>query len=398
MESLFIGRQPILDRAGNLYAYELLHRNRADDLIAEGNGDSMSSGMLMNAVLEVGIRKICGGRRALINVTRNLLMSGSIESLPSDGVTLEILETVAVDGALIERIKELRARNFEIALDDYECRPERDALLDYADVVKLDVLALDRNSLEQHVHRLRSLDVLLLAEKVETHEMHQDLMGMGFDLFQGYFFARPEIYSTQRLLPNRLTILRLLASVNDPAIKPESLSAIVRSDVSLSITLLRWANSPTLGLLQSIESVERAIIVLGLETLRNWVSLAALRGLKDVPSELSTTMLVRARTCELLAEAAGRRAPSSDFLVGLLSTLDIILQTDMPRALEQVLLAPEQKEALLTRSGDAGAVLEAAIAMEAGGSASCLGLSPQTLIDCHVEALQWANALTSINA
>ncbi len=313
-------------------------------------------------------------------------------------MTLEILETVAVDGDLLERIKELRARNFEIALDDYECRPERDALLEYADVVKLDVLALDRKSLEHHVHRLRSLDVLLLAEKVETHEMHQELMVMGFDLFQGYFFARPEIYSTQRLLPNRLTILRLLASVNDPAIKPESLSAIVRSDVSLSITVLRWANSPTLGLLQSIESVERAIIVLGLETLRNWVSLAALRGLKDVPSELSTTMLVRARTCELLAEAAGRRAPASDFLVGLLSTLDIILQTDMPRALEQVLLAPEQKEALLTRSGDAGAVLEAAIAMEAGGTASCLGLSPQTLIDCHVEALQWANALTSINA
>jgi EAL and modified HD-GYP domain-containing signal transduction protein len=240
--------------------------------------------------------------------------------------------------------------------------------------------------------------VLLLAEKVETPGMHQDLMRLGFDLFQGYFFARPEIYATHRLLPNRLTILRLLAGVNDPGITPESLGNIIRNDVSLSITVLRWANAPTLGLRQSVESVERAIIVLGLQTLRNWVSLVALSRLDGLPSQLSTTVLVRARTCELLADAAGRRAGSSYFIVGLLSTLDVILQTEMALALEQVPLAPQQKAALLTRAGDAGAVLDAAIALEAGRSTVCLGLSPRSIIQCHLEALEWADALDRINA
>jgi EAL and modified HD-GYP domain-containing signal transduction protein len=398
METVFIGRQPILDRAGHLYAYELLHRNRAEALSAQGDGDSMSSDMLLNAVLEVGVRRICGGHRAFINVTRNLLLNGSIDSLPPEGVMLEVLETVTVDDQLLECIRELRDKRFEIALDDYECRPDRDALLAYADVVKLDVLALDRDSLQRHVERLKRLDLLLLAEKVETPEMHRELLRMGFDLFQGYFFARPEVYAAQRLLPNRLTILRLLASVNDPAITPESLSNIIRSDVSLSITVLRWANSPTLGLLQSVESVERAIIVLGLQTLRNWVSLVALSRLDGLPSQLSTTVLVRARTCELLAAAAGRAAASDYFLVGLLSTLDIILQTAMPLALEQVALAPHQKAALLSRAGDAGAVLDAVIDLEEGRKPACLGLSAQSIVGCHLDALQWTDALNRINA
>jgi len=397
MDAVFIGRQPILDRAGNLYAYELLHRNRAEDSMAAGNGDRMSSDVLLNAILEVGVQKIGGGRRAFINVTRNLLMNGSIDSLPASGVVLEILETVMVDDALIERIKELRAKKFEIALDDYECRPERDALLEHADIIKLDVLALDDASLRRHVTRLRKLDVLLLAEKVETPSMHQRLMDMGFDLFQGFFFARPEMYTARRLLPNRVTILRLLAGVNDPSITPEELSDIMRSDASLSITVLRWANSPTLGLVQSVESIERAIIVLGLQTIRNWVSLVALSRLDGMPSELGTTVLVRARTCELLANAAGRTGASNYFVVGLLSTLDIILQTGMGLALDQVPLSPEQKAALLTREGELGAVLDAAIALEVGKSPDCLELTSRAIRQCYLDALQWTDALNRVS-
>lgn len=179
---------------------------------------------------------------------------------------------------------------------------------------------------------------------------------------------------------------------------PSSMGNIIRSDVSLSITVLRWANAPMRGLLHSVESVERAIIVLGLQTLRNWVSLVALSRLDGLPSQLSTTVLVRARTCELLAEAADRPSASGYFLVGLLSTLDIILQTEMPLALEQVALAPHQKAALLSREGDAGAVLAAVIDLECGRNPACLGLSARSIVGCHLEALQWTDALNRIDS
>lgn len=400
MEGIFIGRQPILDRKGNLYAYELLHRRAGHDRATDDNGDRMSSDMLLHAVLEIGNRNITNNCPAFINVTRSILLNGSLDAMPPARIGLEVLETVSVDGALIERLRALRSRGFKIALDDFVCSPERDALIDHADIVKLDVLALDEAALERQVRVLRRPGVRLLAEKVETSAMHARALELGFDLFQGYFFARPEVYKSQAIRPNNLVLVQLLARVHDPNITPEELSSIIRGDVSMSLTVLRWANSPLYGLLHAVESVERAVIVLGLYTIRNWVSLLALARMGGTASELHTTLLVRARTCELLAAAARQRNASSYFTVGLLSALDVILQVNMEQALEFIPLGAEQKSALLDRSGPLGEALSCVMALERGEESAVrfARLSLGEITRAYFDAIDWVNSLGGVPA
>jgi EAL and modified HD-GYP domain-containing signal transduction protein len=395
VERVFIGRQPIIDRRGSLFGYELLHRRGNSQSTGAHDGDRMSSDMLLNALLEVGVRRINASHPVFINVTRNVLLNGGLDSLPSERVGLEVLETAAVDRPLLDKLRELRALGFTIALDDFVYSPERAGLLEHADIVKLDVLALDDASLERHVELLRHRGVRLVAEKVETQAMHARVLGLGFDLFQGYFFARPDIYSGRSVRPNQLVLMQLLARIHDPNISPAELGTLIRGDVSMSLTVLRWANSALFGLLSTVESVERAVVILGAYTIRNWVSLLALARMGGAVPELHTTILVRARTCELLASTMGCANPASYFTVGLLSALDVILQVSMQQALEGISLAPDQKAALLGRSGALGAALRCVLALEEGdeGSARFGSLAAAEVGRCYFAAIDWVNQL-----
>ena len=394
MEHSFIGRQPILDREGKLYAYELLHRSPA--MTPMTDGDRISSDMLLKVVWELGIPQISGTHPSFINMTRNLLMNRGLDSLPPEGLVLEILEDVPADADLVKRVAHLRDRGFKIALDDFVHVREREPLVDLADIVKLDCLALDDSALEWHADWLSKRKIRLLAEKVETHAMHERTMALGFDYFQGYFFARPQVHQSRRILPNKLVLLELLAKVSDPGVTSEELGNIIRGDVWTSITVLKWANGSIYGMRRAVESVERAIIVLGLQTIRNWVALLAMARMGTTQTELLKMLLVRARTCELLASEAGRDGPEGYFTVGLLSALDIILQTDMAHALEIVRLSEDQRAAILTGAGEHGDALRAVIAMESGdvARAAFCGLPESEVTGCFLSALTWADNLS----
>jgi EAL and modified HD-GYP domain-containing signal transduction protein len=397
MESIFIGRQPILDRSGKLYGYELLHRSAGQDRATIDDGDGISADMLINAVLEVGLQQISGTHRAFINVTANLLKNTGLEALPSGQIVLEVLEDVPVDAELLARLRVLRAHKFEIALDDFVCMPSRDALIEYADIVKLDVLALDAASLAKHVATLKARGVRLLPEKVETHAMHDRLLAMGFDLFQGFYFARAEIYQSQKITPNRLAMLELLARVHEPNATPDELSALIRRDVAMSVRVLKWANGTLYGRRHAVGSIERAIVVLGLQTIRNWASLIAMSRMGSNPFELLTVLLVRARTCELLASQAQKPNPSAFFTVGLLSGLDVVLKMPLVQALHLMPLSAAQKAGLLERSGEFGAPLNAVMAMELGdGPVGCFGLTFAQVSACYVSALAWADSVSGM--
>lgn len=354
MEQIFVGRQPILDRDGRLYGYELLHRSswrqtdaRSSQPYEPFDGDRASADMLVKAVWDIGIAQLAGPHRAFINMTHALLMSAALDGLPTERIVIEVLEDVPVDSVLLARLAALRRRGFMIALDDFVLLPEREGLLDLADLVKLDVAALAPSELDRHVAVIKARG------------------------------------------------LRLLAQINDPATTSGELAQIIRGDVAMSITVLRWANGAMFGLRHPVDSVERAIVVLGSQTLRSWASLLTLARMGTTPSELLKMLLVRARTCELLAEAAQCTNSAAYFTVGLLSALDVILHVPMGDALQRFSLSEEQRQALQSRDGPLGAALAVSLALEAGGSAppGFADLPEPTVTRCYLSALVWADNL-----
>jgi EAL and modified HD-GYP domain-containing signal transduction protein len=398
MQQVFIGRQPILDIDGQLYGYELLCRDQEGNIAIAGQGDLESTRLLVDSIFNIGVERLAKSTRAFINVTRSLLLNDLLDALPSDNIVLEVLETADVDTAFLDRLSKLRGKGFTIALDDFVLCEERLGLLGVADIVKLDIRSLDDAALKRHADTMKRANLTLLAEKVETREEYAKVRALGFDLFQGYYFARPELYAARSLRPSRLALLELIARISEPDVSISELAQLIRNDVAMSVAVLRSANAAVTGLKSRVESIDRAVVTLGLRTIQNWAGLIALARLNSHTTELLTVVLVRARACELLGAAVGRQNPAAYFTVGLFSLLDVMMETPMDELLEKLPLSEDIKIALNGRNGDLGAALKCVIAMELGDTAGVpfgrLEFARTSV--CYQQAIEWADELAML--
>lgn len=399
MGDYLIGRQRIVDRDLNVFAYELLFRDIEGQCAAAFGPTQASNQVIVDSVLEQGLERLVGDRRAFINFTRENLLSGIAELLPKDQVVIEILESVEVDDTLVDSVRKLAAAGYTIALDDFIFDVKWLPLLELAHVVKVDVLATSveecRQILEQASQHRRS--IRLLAEKVETEDQFRQFSEMGFELFQGYFFSRPNIVRGKRVQTNHLATLRLLAKINEPTITVNELVQTIATDVGLSYRLLRYINSATFSLSRKVDSISHAVALLGLVEIRRWASLMLLASFPTQTSETVNHALVRAQMCMILARMAGCRDADQFFLVGLMSTIDQLLGCPLDEVVPGLPLSQSVKDALLRRAGDTGQALTCAIAFECWDleNGQFKGIPVAEIGRIYLEAITWAHSMTA---
>jgi EAL and modified HD-GYP domain-containing signal transduction protein len=391
--TVFVARQPILDRNQNIYGYELLFRSDTENVAKIDDGDAATSRVILNSFVDIGIDRLVGSNLAFFNLTRNLLLNHHEFPFPSTQVGLEFLENVEIDEQLLNAARELSARGFIIALDDFYFRKNIEPLIALADIVKVDVLAQDQDALVDTVRQLRRYQVKLIAEKVETREQYDFCQSLGFDYFQGYYLCQPEIVQERVLPDNKLNVLRLLAELQRPETGPDELEAIIRNDVALTYKLLRCVNSAYFGVPLKIRSLSHAIVYLGLDTIRNWARLLALSGLSDRPPELIKLALTRAKMCDMVVANLSKETRETAFTVGLFSLLDALMGIDMADVLKRVSLADDITAALVDGSGPYGYLLNTVRAYEQADWASLNDsrYSESTLTNAYLEAIAWAD-------
>jgi EAL and modified HD-GYP domain-containing signal transduction protein len=310
-------------------------------------------------------------------------------------VVLEVLEDVAVDDDVLAALRNLSARGYIIALDDFFYQEHLRPLVELADMIKIDVLASGRTTVAEQVERLRHYDVRLLAEKVETQEDFTYYKTLGFEYFQGYFFCRPDVVKGQRIPTNRLVTLELLAKLQNPETTFRELEALISRDVSLSYKVLRAANAAIYTRARKVASIHQALQVVGLTAMTNIVSLFLMANIDDKPHELLITAMVRAKMCEQLGKRMQPSNSATFFAVGLLSVLDAFMDRPMPDILQTLPLADEIVEALLAHEGMLGATLGCVLAYERGDweAAQNLRYPRDLLVKAYLEALLWATEM-----
>lgn len=390
-----LARQPIFDGNMQVVAYELLCRNSDLKFIASTDGDAASSQVLLNAFTELSIEEVVGNHKAYVNFTRTLLSSPP--PFNRQKLVIEVLEGQRVDAAMLHSLKQLREQGYTIALDDFELDENTQSLVAYADIIKLDVLSLSADKIRDHINYLKPFGVTLIAEKVETYEMFEQCKALGFDLFQGYFLAKPRVITGRKISENKQSVLQLLSALHDMDVPIEKVERMIARDTLLSFKLLRLINSAAFGLSRDVESLRQAIMLLGFNKLRNWVNLLALSNLSGKPHELSVAALTRARMCELIASKMNQRSRvDSYFTVGLLSTLDAFLDSPLEELLSNLSLSEVLNKAMLTHAGPEGMVLKVVQAYEQGRwqdidwhQLESLGLTPDVIAGAYVESLHW---------
>jgi EAL and modified HD-GYP domain-containing signal transduction protein len=408
--NIFLGRQPILDRNQSIIGYELLFRS-ADTLHADIEDFSHADSYVISNVLSTfGIKEVLGKHKGFINVTANLLMSDMLEVLPVEKTVIELLETIRVTVPVLERCRELKSKGFMLALDDNVYHPDYEPLYEIVDIVKIDVLETPPDALQWMVNTLGKRSVTLLAEKVETRQQYQYCFDLGFQLFQGYYFAHPVVINKRRVDVSGTTLLKLLELVCRDA-EIDEIEQTFRQNPNLSYNLLRLVNSVVIGMKEKIRTLRHALVVLGMHQLKRWIQLALFASDKagGAGNPLLETAATRGRLMELLVskrpdEFRDRDYSDSAFMTGVLSLVDVLLDTPMKEIVGQLNLTEDVRRALLEREGPLGRILLLTEKLEDMDFTSVAQLLDQShvtldmLFDSQIEAIDWTNCLEEHSA
>jgi c-di-GMP phosphodiesterase len=405
-DEFFLARQPILGRDQHLVAFELLFRAAGEHEDARLTDGAAATAAVISHASQLGLEQVVGEQLAFVNVDEVVLMSDFVRFLPPRKVILEILETVKPTEPLLARVAELKELGFTFALDDViDHTEEVDKLLDLVDVVKIDLKGVACHALPALAASLRAANKKLLAEKVETVEEFRLCMELGFEYFQGYYFARPVILSGRKITPSEMVILHLLellqAEADDVVIE-----TAVKRDALTSLNLLRLVNSRAARGGRRIESVSEAITKLGRKQLRRWLQIL-LYTTPGSPVELNSPLLQLATTRGKLLELMSLQVHQGDvvcaeraFTVGIMSLADALFSMPMADILENVELADDVRAALLHREGTFGAMLDVVERLEKADTGKCftaalkrLGLTSKQVREIELEAFDWVREL-----
>jgi c-di-GMP phosphodiesterase len=399
MSSIYVARQPIFELGRGLYGYELLYRRGADADRAEGDSHFMSADVIVSALLGIGLHTIAGSGVAFVNFSRGQLLNESWELFERKSVVIELLENVECDDETIAACTKMVGAGYTLALDDYVYSEQSKPLLELASVVKIDILNRSREDLERVAVQLRPTGARLLAERVETAAVRDMCADLGYELFQGYLFSRPETLTKTDVSAGQLAIMRLLNLIRDARASDRSLEAAFQTDLALTYKLLRIVNAAAIGG-RGITSIPHAMRLIGRDALHRWLTVllvASVGRRGGVNRELALTAMTRAKMCEQLGMRSMRRADGgSAFIVGLLSLIDVLLEMPMESILSKLELSKDVCDALLTREGPFATPLRIVEAYEhadwdvAQMVADDAGVAHDALPAIYIEALQWA--------
>lgn len=357
----YAARQPILDVNKKLYAYELLFRDSIDNVFPDIDGDEATSKMVEASKFNMSISEFTNNKPAFINFTLETLIQGYPEMLTNEEVVVEILETVKPGKKLLGICKDLHAKGYIIALDDYEHQSVWAHFYPFIKLIKIDVQDTNFDKVKEVIGAIKDHPHIdLLAEKVETYQEYEQAQQLGFKYFQGYFFAKPEMVKTKSLSPSQLAMAELLYETSKPDLDLGSITSVFERDVSLSYKLLRYANSAMFKRRNEVSTIKQALVILGSAELKRFLGLMfAVTANPDKPTELIKLAMTRAKFCELVAHEMGPKIDDSiAFLTGLLSMIDAILDEEMEVVLAKLPLAAEIKDPLITRKGTMAAIIK----------------------------------------
>jgi EAL and modified HD-GYP domain-containing signal transduction protein len=399
---VFLARQPIFNRNRHVVAYEILYRSGAKNTYdIDMDGDKATTSVVIDALINFGIKKLTGGKMAYINFTGRLLYDDLHTLFETDILAIEILETQEVDDAFIEKCKEMKARGYVIALDDFIGGNKFDRIMPYVDVIKVDFLALESFERKEIADKYAPFGIKLLAEKVESQEDFDEAKRYGYHLFQGYFFEKPVMCKTKSINVSTYRYMEILKETTGEVPDFNRLAEIIKKDFSLTYKLLRLINSPAFYTVNEITSVNHALTLLGINEIKKWTTLIMLRDISsDKPDELIRVSLVRAIFAEKLAKKfmlSGRETEA--FLLGLFSLIDTILEKPLFDIVEPLPLKEDLKGALMGDHNRFHTILQFLQYYEMGNwdmilnTATLKDLDHKLLTDHYLESIDEANKL-----
>ena len=400
---VYLARQPIFNRMKQIYGYELLFRDGLSNAFPNIDGNTASSNVLSNSFFCMGMEQITGGTKAFINFTQELLVQKIPLLFPKESLIVEILENVIPTDAVILACREIATAGYLLAMDDFIYDSTLEPLIEMAGIIKIDIRMTPGDQAKAILDRLSGYAVKFLAEKVETYQEYETYMEMGFDYFQGYFFSKPQVLKAHDISTSKISLLQIMAEVNRDDMQILAVDALISRDVSVSLKLLRYINSPYYSRGQEISSIRQAVLRLGEAGIRRFIPILFMSAFaEDKPNELIRASVIRARFCELLWRNTNTRLRGPElFTLGLFSLIDAIMDESMDTLLDKLPFSKNISNALLSNTGEMSEYLNLVRAYETGNwitvsrHADIIGVDKNQVPALYWDAVVWADTLVA---
>ncbi len=396
-----LARQPIFNRELAVVAYELLYRNSDKNFANVIDGEKATSSVLVNTLLTGDVGALTDGLPAFINFTDQLIIDEIPLILDPNQIVIEILEDVFISPDFIEAVKKLKQYGFRVALDDFVNTTHFDALIPLVDIIKVDLLITSKEDLVDIVKRYKRPGLIMLAEKVESMEEFQNVLDLGFDYFQGFFFAKPVIMRGTDVKGFNANLLRVVDAMHKPEPDFRNIAHIIECDISLTYKLLRVVNSAAYFRRNKIQNIQQALALLGIKELKKWLYLIVLREQShDKPSELLMLSLIRAKFSEAInKELFHKKEASESFMTGMLSLLDTMMNRPLADLVKELPLDEAIQKALLGEDNSLSRILKVVTSYEKADwepfyqMANQLKLDPMVVPTLYFDSLSWAGEI-----
>ncbi len=355
-----LARQPIVDNDLSVFAYELLYRKTAEASEAGVLDDVGATAQVISASLfEIGMNNLVGDSKAFVNFPREYLLDPNGLPLEKEKVVVEVLENVGYDAVLLASLRRWAKAGYSLALDDFVYEPKLAPFVELADYIKLDFRELGKEEFQRQFESLKPFNLKILAEKVETWDEFHFCQELGVDLYQGYFYEKPEVVSSKTATINKVTLLQLMAQLLDAdASDVSQLEKIVSQDAALVHKLLRYLNSPASGVINSVDSIKKAILLIGSDQLKAMTNVLLMSEMIGGRQALVEQILIRAKHAELYAEKMRFSESDKYFLAGMLSMIDVCTGEALDIALSSLPLPQEFTQDIINRTGIIGETLD----------------------------------------
>jgi len=398
----YIARQPILDKDKHTVGYELLFRDGPQNTFPEIDPEQATSRLLSDHFLSTHYETL-GDKLGFVNFPYQSLINRVPTLFPCDNLVVEILEDCPPTEELLTAVKEMAAAGYKIALDDFIPSKEWRAFLPYVSIIKFDIRQVPIEKARMFILRLEGSKIEFLAEKVETYEEFEQAKQAGFDYFQGYFFSKPEMITRKSLEPSFMTVIQLLTEISKENMNYGAIESLISKDLTLSYKLLTFVNSSSI-VKTRIQSFKQALVYLGEDKLRKFISLVALASTQDSkPDYLYGLSIQRARYCELIGSRLNVKLESGQaFLTGMFSLLDSLLDRPLEQIVDEISVDESIKLAIIKNEGILGDILMLTKAYEKAEwekvqqSCKTIGLDQNILSECYDASVKWTADLLSV--
>lgn len=361
---IFIARQGIYDKNGKVVAYELLYRNSMENSYNPLIEDEVSTYKVIENISSFGLDILTNKKRAFVNFSEALIMKDIATLLPKENVVIEVLETVNPSEEIINKLLSLKDLGYYIALDDVVEVEHIVKFIGVIDIVKFDFRLATSEARKKIAYICNKYNIDMLAEKVETSEELNEAKGLGYIYFQGYYYSKPSIFLGKDIAVKNTSIFMLLVELIKENYDIDKVEYIMKTDVALTYKFLKFINSSYFNFLQEIKSIRQAIILIGREELRKWLSILTVVEMSSINAGYANIIIIRAKFCEEIANIISPNYVPQAFMVGLFSNMHQMIEKNIDYVVKELPLNSEIKNALLGEQNVLKDILDLALAYE----------------------------------